>query len=867
MWIGVLGPLCVRHEGRHLPLPDGKQRSVLVALALSANRAVSLDELADTVWDGSPPAAAEATLRNYVSRLRHALGPGAADRLATGRFGYLMHLADEELDAARFESDYRTGSAAGRAGDWSRAGTVLTEALALWRGSPLTDVPSQTLRQEHGERLAQLRLQVLEQRLEAELRLGRHDESVTELRDLSRRYPLHERFHAQLMLALARGGRQAEALTVYQLARRLLIDELGIDPGPELQRVHRQILDGEIEAVVAAAPPPSSALTRYPAQLPADAPDFVGRPAAVRQLSEALLAPGGPAVQTVCGAAGTGKTALAVHVAHRLREHFADGQIHVDLRGSEPDPEPPAEVLARLLRDLGLPPEEVPADVGERAARYRSLLAGRRTLVLLDDARDAAQIRSLLPGGGRSRALVTSRARLGGVDGAGRLDLGALDADEARELFNRIIGRQWLETEPEAVDELLRACAGLPLAVRIAAGRLGARPDWSVRALADRLADERRRLDELVLGDLAVRTGFDAGYAALSGSATAVDAAEGDPGRCLRLLGLTTGPDIGVPAAAALLDLPAEQAEAALEALVDANLLSSEGPGRYALHGLARAYAVERAAVEETPGTRSAAQRRLLTWYLRTAAAAAEHSPTTGRQGSPVHLPDPAAGPEVDFGHHPDAHGKPGASDSQYRATAWLVTELPNLVAAVHQAVQLGHDDVAWQLSCAVWEFLALRQGADVAVELCGTARSAAVRLGEPEAEAHVLTRLVVAHQLAGRCHEALYCGRQALGIWQALGDRWMRAEVLLGCSAAHRELGRLDEAVRDLDEVLAFHRDHGHRAGECAALLALGVAHRDAGRSAEAVTAFEACLRIAQETDDHRTEGDALAELVRTTR
>jgi len=871
MWIGVLGPLQVRHEEQPRPLPDGKQRSVLAALALSANRSVSLDELADLVWDGHPPAAADATLRNYVSRLRHALGPGAADRLGTGRFGYLMHLADEELDAAQLDACHRAGQAAARAGDWSTAGTVLTRGLELWRGNPLADIPSQALQHEHGQRLAHVRLHLLELRIEADLRLGRYDQLAFELEDLTRRHPMHERFHAQLVLVLARCGRQAEALAVFRRARRLLVQELGIEPGPELRRAHEQVLAGDFAAEPESAPPitaGAAAVPEPPAQLPSDLPDFTGRSDLVQRLCDALrgtaASPGGPEaalVQTVSGAGGTGKTVLAVHVAHRLAEHFPDGQLYVDLTGSAPDPQPPGEVLARLLRDLGLPPEAVPADLQERAARYRSLLARRRVLVVLDDARDAAQIRLLLPGAGSSRVLVTGRTRMTGLDAAGQVGLGPLDAAEARALFGRITGPARTDAEPQATEEVLRACAGLPLAVRIAAGLLGARAQWGIRELADRLADERHRLDRLAVGDLAVRTSFDTGYARLPQPAGDDGVA---PARCLRLLGCTTGPDIGVPAVAALTGAREDQAEAALDALVDANLLHADGQGRYRLDGLSRAYALERADAEETPAARTVASRSLLSWYLRTAVAA-DRCWSTTRRGLPTQLPDiPDTSAETPAG---TTAASAAAFGGSRQAEAWLAGERPNLVAAVHQAAQLGHHDIAWQLPLAVADFLALHDGLAESVDLCEVARTSARRTGEPEAEAYVLTHLVTVYQRADRCHEALFHGRRALGIWQALGDRWMRAEVLLGCGGAHRDLGRFTEAVRDFTEVLAFYRDRDHAAGQCAALLGLGTAYRRAGLLTESVAALDQCLAITRETGDHRTEGDALAELAQAHR
>ena len=878
VWIGVLGPLQVRYEGRELPLRDGRQRSVLAALAVNANRTVMLDELAETVWDGEPPPSADATLRNYVSRLRHALGPGTADRLETRRSGYLMRLAAEELDLTCFDALYRAGAAAARDGDWPTASRTLTRALALWRGTPLADVPSRSLQEEHGQRLAQVRLQAVEQRIEAELGLGLHGRLAPELYELVRRHPLHERFHAQLMVALARSGRRAEALAVFRAARRLLVQELGVEPGSELRAVHQQLLSGDpvpLPSPSASAPPPSAAPDSAPppAQLPAEQPDFTGRSELVSELAAELGGDASGGNASVSGAGGAGKTALAVHVGHLLRERFPDGQLYVDLGGSGSRPADPAEVLGRLLRGLGLPPEAVPAAPEERAARYRSRLAGRRVLVLLDDARDAAQVRPLLPGAGRSRALVTSRVRLFALDGTRPVVLGGLDADEAGALFRRIVGHRRVDAEPSATEQVLTACEGLPLAIRIAADRLAARPGWSVRALADRLADESRVLDELVVGDLAVRAGFDADYARLSPSVDApmidasvigapmidapmIGASAGsgggvDPARCFRLLGSVPGPHFGVPAAAALLGVPAEQAESALEALVDANLLGGAGPGRYRLTGLTLAYSLDRAEAEEPAEGRRQAVRRLLAWFLRTAAAASAQLPAD-HWSAPADLPDPVGAVPVAV---PVFKGRD-------EAAAWLETEAAGLVAGVHLAARLGHHDIAWRLPLALYGFLAPRGGHAQATALCELAHESARRSDDPQAEAHVLTRLAAAYLQAGHHHQALFHGRQALGRCQALGDRSLRADALLVCGAAHQGLGHLAEAVRDFTEVAALYRAAGQPGRECDALLALGRAHREGDQAPEAAAAFNRCLTVAQRNGEADAEHEAFGEL-----
>jgi DNA-binding SARP family transcriptional activator len=585
---GVLGPLQV--DGGNAPLA-GKQRVVLATLLLRANRVVPVDALIDAVWDDAPPASARTTLQGHVKRLRQDADVQVAGRVVTRPPGYLITVADGELDLDRFTGLCDRARPLADQGDWRGASGLFGEALALWRGEPLADVPSAVLERSEAPRLAELRMRAVESRVEMDLRLGRHAGLVAELRRLVSAEPLREGLHGQLMLALYRCGRQAEALQVFRAIDRRLRGELGIAPGPELSRLHQRILTADpslaegvtpvvgqvaADAVTLTADPAAVAPPVVPAQLPADTVDFTGRDEQVAMLCGLLATPpdrarpGAVVISAVAGMGGIGKTALAVHAAHRLRYRFPDGQLYVSLRGAT-SPLPPSEVVARFLRDLGDRDAAIPAGEEERAARYRSVLAGRKVLVVLDDARDAAQVRPLLPGSAGCAVIVTSRNMLPDLPGAAPLGLGVLGPDEALALFSAIIGAARAAAEPDATARVLACCAGLPLAIRVAGGRLASRPAWTVAQLAARLADKRDRLAELAVGDLAVRASFAVSYAALTsgGAPDAVRAGPpgADPARLFRLLGLPDMAELPLPAIAALAGQPAAPVAVALETL------------------------------------------------------------------------------------------------------------------------------------------------------------------------------------------------------------------------------------------------------------------------------------------------------------
>ncbi|MQS13817.1 AfsR family transcriptional regulator [Streptomyces kaniharaensis] len=583
----VLGPVQAWLDGRPLALGSPQQQAVLTALLLHAGRPVTTQDLVDGLWGDRPPTQAVAALRTYVSRLRAVIEPrretrAPAELLVSVADGYALRIPGDALDVTVFENLSAEATTARAAGDLHEAHRLLVRALGLFSGRPLTGIPGPYADAQR-LRLAERQVAASEDMCAAALDIGLHAEVVGELNSLTAEHPLRERLRELLMLALYRCGRQAESLGVYTDTRKLLIDELGVEPGAGLSAMHSRILAADQTLTLPAAPvrDDGSPTPPPPAQLPADVSDFSGRSGLVADLSTVLMNATGQAVvvTSLAGIGGVGKTTLAVHVAHRVRTEFPDGQLYVDLRGAGASPADPAVVLGDFLHTLGV--TENPDSLEQRAALYRSLLASRRMLILLDNARDAEQIRPLIPGVSGCAVLATSRSRLAGIPGAQLFDVEELTADEALSLFSAIVGEQRVAAEPEAAMAVVTACGFLPLAVRIAAARLASRPRWSVSDLARRLADQRRRLDELQLGNLAVETTIGLGYGQLSTAEA----------RAFRLLSLIDAPDVPLAAAAALLGVDDDTAEDLAEALVEANMLECFSPGRYRYHDLLRLYA------------------------------------------------------------------------------------------------------------------------------------------------------------------------------------------------------------------------------------------------------------------------------------
>jgi len=842
--LGILGPLLVADDAAHeIAVGAARQRTLLAALLVRANGLVPVDELADIVWDGAPPGSAARTLRSYVTRLRHAVGPEVAARIRTRDPGYLCEVAEDELDALRFEALRRQGGEAARAAQWRRAHGLLVEALGLWRGAPLADVASRRLHQEVGEPLCQARLQALEWRIEADLQLGRHDQLVPELSALINTHPLREHGHAQLMLALYRCGRAGEALEAYRRARRVLVGELGVEPGARLQDLHHRILSGDPD-LLAPAPvsEPATALLTAPApavvprQLPAAVEHFTGRAEELSALSAlaARAARGGgtAVVSAIGGAAGVGKTALAVHWAQQAAGEFPDGQLYVNLRGYDAeDALSAADALAGFLRALGVDGRDVPPGVPERAALFRSLLAGRRVLIVLDNAHEARQVRPLLPGAAGCLALVTSRGSLAGLvarDGAERMELDVLAPGEAVALLRALLGGR-ARGDPRALAALAARCCRLPLALRIAAELAVARPGLPIGALVGELTDLQRRLDLLDAdGDeaTAVRAVFSWSYRHLDPAAA----------RAFRLLSLHPGSAADGRAVAALLDAGAQNVARLLDRLVRAHLVQSGADGRYGMHDLLRAYARELADAQDGEPAQRAAVTALLDHYLRTAAAAMDTLyPTEAHRRPRVQPPRGGAGPVAD----------PRA------ARAWLDAERANLLAAAALAADQGWPGHATALSATVERYLSFGYHLSEGAAMHRHALVAARRSGDRAAEATALTHLGHLEWVNTRFEEAVDYQQRALALFRALGDVGGQARALHRLTLAERQLGRLRAAAEHAGQALELARQDGDRLGQARALQSLGLVQQAQGRLREAGAHLERALALFDELGD----------------
>jgi DNA-binding SARP family transcriptional activator len=848
----ILGPLEVRTDRGWAKIGAGKQRSVLGTLLLRPGEPVSTDVLIDEVWPDKPPAKAANLISVYVHHLRKLIGDADGQVIVTRAPGYQLALGPGDLDADRFTALVANGRRALADDVPERAVEMLDEALSLWRGPALADVRLTHQMTAEKDRLEESRAGAEELHAEASLACGRYAEAVPRLRRLLADHPLREKLWALLMRALCGAGRQAEALEVYEKARKTISEELGVDPGAELRQLHQQILDADNEQVLVglAMPAPAPvAPSPVPAQLPADIADFTGRSGQVEQLRELLAgtavadgSPGAVRVVLVVGPGGQGKTTLAVHAAHLLRGEFPDGQLYAPLFGATQSADP-AEVLARFLRDLGADPARIPLDAEERAALYRTRLDGRRMLIVLDDAHDIDQVRPLLPGSASCAVLITARKWIPELAGGAVLDLDVLSEDEARTLFTKIVGGKRVADEPGAASEVLAACAGLPLAIRIAGARLATRGNWSIRVLADRLADERRRLDEFRVGNLAVRASFEVSFASLPGPPVDGGLA---PAQAFRMLGLWTGPSISLPAAAALLGEPQDTVADVLDVLFDAHLLESPEPYRYRFHDLLRVYAADRARTQETGEDRTAAITRILTWYLHTTEAAA-------RVISPEYA-------RVPLGPLPPSV-QPLSFTELDGAIAWCEAEGAGLVAATHLAAASGLHEIAWKLPAVAMSFYYRRSywGEWMATDQVGLA--AARTLGDRRAEAWMLNHLGMAYGVQ-RMPESIGCFEQALAIYRELGDEQGEARAAANAPQAYIDLGRFGDALSAAGRSLAIQRRQGNRHLEGVTLGILGRACRELDRLAEAVNYLEQALAIFRELGQRYAEADSLTDL-----
>ncbi|MFJ9040330.1 AfsR/SARP family transcriptional regulator [Streptomyces sp. NPDC102406] len=812
----VLGPVRAWRDGQPLATGSPQQRALLAALLLREGRTATAGELIDAVWGEESPQQALAAIRTYASRLRKVLGTGV---LVSEAGGYAIRsLSQDALDLAAAESLASDAEKARQADDVSTARGLMSRALALWEGEPLAHVPGPYAETQRA-RLEEWRLQLLESRLDMDLEQGCHAEAVSELTALTAAHPLRERLRELLMLALYRSGRQAEALAVYADTRRLLADELGVDPRPGLAELQQRILRADPALAEPSAPGAGAAATPLrPAQLPATVPDFTGRAAFVEELSQALSGASSAsgtgsvmAVSAVAGIGGVGKTTLAVHVAHASRAAFPDGQLYVDLQGAGSRAAEPESVLGSFLRALGTADAAIPDTLEERAALYRSTLDGRRVLVLLDNARDAAQVRPLLPGTEGCAALITGRVRMVDLVGAHLVDLDVMSPEEALLLFTRIVGEERVSSERKAALDVVGACGFLPLAIRIAASRLAARRTWTVSVLAAKLADERRRLDELQAGDLAVKATFELGYGQL------------DPGqaRAFRLLGLADGPDISLAAAAAVLDLPVEEIEDLLEALVDTSLLESAAPGRYRYHDLVRLYARACAERDELPpAEREAAMSRLLDFYLATATAVYA-----------IERPGDRTVAHLEPTRHP---GQVFSDDTE--ALDWLHSEAECLLACAQQSLRAPTLRRAVDLLLASKDLAesgaSSRKYEAVTRAACEAARAA----GDARAEGRARVTLTQVHSNAGQFEAAEAEALRATALGESAGDPWTNGNALNELGIIANCTNRYSDGEAHLLKAIEAFRADGNRPGEASALCNLSRVLAPMGRLTQAV-------------------------------
>jgi DNA-binding SARP family transcriptional activator/Flp pilus assembly protein TadD len=821
-------------------LTSAGQRAVLGLLALAGGQAVSRPELIDSLWGDGPPASAVNVLQTYVKHLRRRLEPGRTARSRSALLphigdGYALRVTADTLDLLCFRQLCAQAAVARRAGDDHRAAALLEQALRQWQGAPLADVP-QLAGHPKVIAVAAERSVALARFGELKIALGEVAEALPALAEAVAAQPLDEAGQARLIRAYAAAGRRADAFEAYHAARRRLADELGVDPGPELRAAHDTVLRDEV--VTGTAP-----RRQVPAQLPADVPDFVGRSDELARLDALLTVPAGAAntvvVSALSGTAGVGKTALAVRWAHRARAGFPDGQLYINLRGYDAErPVQAGEALARFLRALGVPGQDVPLDADERADRYRSLLDGRRMLIVLDNAASVAQVRPLLPGTPGCLTLVTSRDGLPGLvarHGARRLDLDLLPHADALLLLRRLIGPR-CDEDPAATAALADRCARLPLALRVAAELALARPSVPLRQLAGELADERRRLTMLDAGgdpETGVRAVFSFSYRQLPGPAA----------RAFRLLGLHPGPDVEPYAAAALLGAPVAHARDLLEALAGAHLVQRGGAGRYTLHDLLRAYASELAFLDgDETGT-----TRLLDAWLFTAGAAMDtlHPAERGRHASLVTPPAPVA-----------PVGDPMA------AQVWLDEERANLAAAVAYAAAHDHPAHAVRLTVTLLRYLEGGGHVAEAVAMHTHARAAAQLTGDTAAEAQLLNNLALVYSQQGRFVQAAEHLRAAIDLARRCGDHEEEARALGNLGHVDSWLGRYDDAAARLREALALCRRTGNRPGEARVLGNLGQIYRRQGRHADAERHLREAVSLCRSISDHIGEAYALVSL-----
>jgi len=875
----ILGPIEVMVGSRRLDLGGARQQIVVATLLLSANRVVSLDRLLEAIYGADLPPTSRAQVQISISSLRRLFAAHGLDGVITTRDrGYVIRVERGQLDAQRFEELVAAAAAAREEHDLDLAIARYRDALRLWRGPALDGLYSQLV-QATVARLDEQRIAANEDRLELELEVGRHHELVGELSELIAEFPLREKLRAQLMLALYRCDRTAEALRVYRQARRTMIEELGIEPGERLQQLEQAILaaDPALAAPSSAVPAPT-ARQEAPCLLPTDIADFTGRADELNQIYRKLTPVAGqqprraPPIVVLVGKGGIGKTSIAVHASYGLAQHFPDGQLYADLHGGAAHTVHPMQVLERFLRACGVPGTQIPEGLDERAEVYRNLLADRKILVMLDDAAGESHVSPLLPGSGSAGVLITSRSRLAGLAGATRIDVDVFEAGKSVDLLARIVGAERVHAQVEAAASVADHCGHLPLALRIAGARLAARPHWSIDQLVERLADESRRLDELRHGDMGIRPSISLTY----------ESASQDARRLFRRLALLDMPTFSGWLSAALLDLPLADAEDLLDDLVNAQLVeTTSGSGvdsQYRFHDLIRVFARERLAAEETAGERTAALERALGALL----FLAEQARNRYHSGDYLQIPNDAP-------HWP----LPASLVEQLvrDPLSWYDRERVALVSGVRQAAQAGFTELCWSLAAAAAVLFDARTYLDdwqetheIALEAARKARlvrgqaamlysmgtlhvtqqrygvahqelNAAEQLfaeaGDEHGIALVIRHLAFIDRLDGRLADATSRYEQALDIFRRTADLLGCAYVLQNQAQVRLQLKEYDQAKELLSEALLMCRDARCVRIEAQVLYRMGEACLLTGELPRAIETFELALRMIRDIGD----------------
>ncbi|GHE85352.1 AfsR/SARP family transcriptional regulator [Streptomyces fumanus] len=821
--VSLLGPLRAWRQEAELPLGPPQQRAVLALLLLRRGRAVALGELVDGIWGADPPAAAVSVLRTYVSRLRKLLEPGrpadeAPRLLVSLGDGYALRSDAVLSDLDRFEDLVERAGALRAEGADRAAVDLLRDADALWEGVPLTGLPGPRIEAERGH-LEERRLAALETRLRIELDLGEHARVLPELTALCAAHPLREALCELRIIALYRGGRRAEALDVYARTRRLLVEELGIEPGPSLRALHADLLaddagpaarpasadagHGSASGAEPDGPPGPGGIVR-PSQLPADLVTFAGRRAEL-DCAAALLPDRGhpqtPLLGLVSGMAGAGKTTLVVHWAHQMAHRFPDGSLYVNLRGHDPSGSrmDPREALERFLVALGVAPQAIPEGLDAQAALYRGVLAGRRLLIVLDNAADTEQVEPLLPAAPGCFVVVTSRSRLSGLvarHGAHPLTLGVLSCGESLELLARRLGAARVDAEPEAARAIVELCARLPLALSIVAARAALHPGFRLADIAAELRKDHGSLDAFAGDDVGtdVRAVFSWSYQALSPQAA----------RLFRRLALHPGPDVTHAAAAALAGVPPRQVRALLTELTGASLLTERAPGRFVLHDLLRAYAAERTEAEDGPPESAAALLRLHSHFLFTA-----HNAATALDPFREAMPLPPCPPDA----------APLRFGDRAQAAAWLRTERYVLREIVGHAAAHGYHTHAWLTAAALnVYFNRLGYWHDL-LEIEGTALRSARAAGSAIGQAYALCGLGGAHSQLNHPEQALRHLEDALRLFRSACHPMGQALVHRGLAYLSNRGGRPQDALDHYARAIELYRSEGNVSGEAGVL------------------------------------------------